>query len=378
VLAEFPDRGFSRTPAQIEELLFSENVLPNGSVNEYYKAVSSGAVSLTGRIVGPFVMPLTLAEYARGDASNPRQFPNTQTLGRDAARAAMPHVNFSSFDNDSNGFVDGLVVVHAGPGRERTGSAADLNSITQLLQGGELTANGTSILHFTSVAENAPLGIVAHEIGHLLFGFPDLYDTDSPSQGVGNWCLMGLGAWNGPAAGAGDGDLPAHPSAWCKMTQGWVNTLVQATNEKITVEAVQAQSKTIYRLWKDAALGTEFFLLENRQRTGYDRALPGDGLLIWHIDETRPDNNDPAHPRVALMEADGRGDLQRRDGDLGDRDDPFHARDAEFNDGTNPSSRSFAGTATSVSVKTLTPSAPQMEVAVTVTEIPPHRRIAGR
>ena len=44
---------------------------------------------------------------------------------------------------------------------------------------------------------------LAHELGHLLFGFPDLYDTDYTSEGIGDWCLMAAGSWNG------GGDTPA-------------------------------------------------------------------------------------------------------------------------------------------------------------------------
>jgi len=378
VLAEFRDRRFTRTPQQVEELFFSTGVIPTGSVHEYYHDVSSGLVSITGHVAGPFEMPLTLAEYAHGQSGAGPDFPNTQTLGRDAAKAAMPHVNFSSFDNDSNGFVDAFVVVHAGSAAERTNNPGDLGSVKRPLEGGELIANNTSILHFLTVAEDSPMGIAAHELGHLLFGWPDLYDTLPESQGfgAGNWCLMAYGAWNGSAAGAEDGALPAHPSAWCKMTQGWVNTFVQRTNGPATVEAVQDR-KTIHRLWKDGITTPEFFLLENRQRTGFDRGLPGDGLLIWHVDESRENNDDESHPKVALMQADGSADLQRRDGNLGDANDPFRAQDEQFNDGSNPSSRSYSGLATSVSVKTLSPSAPRMEVEVQVTEIPPHRRIAG-
>jgi immune inhibitor A len=377
VLAEFRDRRFTRTPQQIEELFFSTGVIPTGSVHEYYHDVSSGLVSITGHAVGPFEMPLTLAEYAHGNSGEGLDFPNTQTLGRDAAKAAMPHVNFSSFDNDSNGFVDALVVVHAGSAAERTNSRDDLSSVKRPVQGGELIANNTSILQFLTVAEDSPMGIAAHELGHLLFGWPDLYDRNFESQGAGNWCLMAHGAWNGPAAGAGDGELPAHPSAWCKMTQGWVNTFVQRTNGTTTVEAVQ-ESKTIHRLWKDGMATPEFFLLENRQRTGFDSALPGDGLLIWHVDESRENNDDVTHPKVALMQADGNADLQHRGDNFGDANDPFRAPDAQFNDLSNPSSRSYSGLATSVSVKSLSPSAPRMDVQVDVTEVPQRPPTRGR
>ena len=72
----------------------------------------------------------------------------------------------------------------------------------------------TKIYAYLTVPEDCRIGVCAHELGHLLFGFPDLYDTDYTSEGVGNWCLMGGGSWNG------GGDIPAHPSAWCKVEPG--------------------------------------------------------------------------------------------------------------------------------------------------------------
>lgn len=366
VLAEFRDRRMTKTQQQVGDLFFSTGVIPTGSVHEYYHEVSHGLVSITGTVVGPFVMPLTLAEYAAGDVNTPPSFPNVQTLGRDAARAAMAQVNFSSFDNDGNGFVDALVVVHAGSGRERTANPNDLWSIKHHIEGGELIANQTSILSFLTVAEDSPMGIAAHELGHLLFGWPDLYDHNQLSNGAGSWCLMGYGSWNGQAAGAQPGDVPAHPSAWCKMTQGWVTALAPQENGTLTVEAVQ-ESKKIYRLWKDATTTPEYFLLENRQRDGFDRALPGDGLLVWHIDDSRENNDDVSHPRIALMQADGARQLEARV-NLGDDNDPFRQPAERFDDTSQPSSRSYSGLPTSVAVTTLSPSGPSIDVDVRVTE----------
>ena len=40
-----------------------------------------------------------------------------------------------------------------------------------------------------------------------VFGWPDLYDTDDSSAGIGSWCLMSAGSWGG------GGLRPVHPSA---------------------------------------------------------------------------------------------------------------------------------------------------------------------
>ena len=127
---------------------------------------------------------------------------------------ANPHVNFAPYDNDGNGFVDAFIVVHAGRGAEETGNQNHIWSHKWVLTGSPLNADGTKIFGYLTIPEDSKIGVCAHELGHLLFGWPDLYDTDGSSEGLGNWCLMGGGSWNG------NGDIPAHPSAWCKVEPG--------------------------------------------------------------------------------------------------------------------------------------------------------------
>ena len=49
-----------------------------------------------------------------------------------------------------------------------------------------------------------------------------------------------------------------------------------------------------HRLWRDGMRGSEYFLVENRQQTGYDTLIPGGGLLVWHVDDDQPDAHAPA------------------------------------------------------------------------------------
>jgi len=211
------------------------------------------------------------------------------------------------------------------------------------------------------VPEDSRIGVCAHELGHLLFGFPDLYDTDYSSEGIGNWCLMSGGSWNGGGiAGAQAGDIPAHPSAWCKANQGWVSTVVQTANADVTIPDVKTSNK-VHRLWKDGTGGQEYFLVENRQRTKYDQGLPGDGLLIWHIDDSVSSNTNEVHPKVKLMEADGLHQMQSgiNRGNAGDTF-PGSTNNRSFTDTSNPNSKSYASVKTCVSVTNISNSGATM------------------
>src|SRR5215208_6855920 len=221
VLVDFSDKQMAAAAQHFKDLFFSTGVLPHGSVKEFYKEATNDLVDITGDVVGVYRMPQTLAWYANGNfgINRPPTAGGTtraRNLAHDAAVAADPDVNYQPYDNDGNGYVDAFVVVHAGSGGEETGDSNDIWSHKWTLPS-VYSSDATKIFAYLTIPEDAKVGVCAHELGHLLFGFPDLYDVDDSSEGIGNWCLMAGGSWNG------GGDIPAHPSAWCKANQGWVS-----------------------------------------------------------------------------------------------------------------------------------------------------------
>jgi immune inhibitor A len=262
---------------KFKDLFFSTGKVATGSVTEYYADVSGHKIALDGEVVGPYRMPLTLAQYANGAKGLGGAFPNIRTLANDALAQARSHVNFGPYDNDGNGYVDAFVVVHAGRGAEQTGNVNDIWSAKWSLPN-EVAVNNVKVYAFLTVPEDALLGVCAHELGHLLFGWPDLYDTDYSSEGVGKWCLMSAGSWGGSPAGS----RPVHPSAWCKANQQWVSVINETASRTLALGDVKATRET-HKIWKlgDTA-SQEYFLIENRELNGFDQFLPGPGLLGTH------------------------------------------------------------------------------------------------
>ncbi|MEJ7914460.1 MAG: M6 family metalloprotease domain-containing protein, partial [Chitinophagaceae bacterium] len=179
ILVDFTDKEMTTSRTHYEELFFSLGKIATGSVREYFREVTHGIIDIQGQVVGPYRMPSTLAQYAHGASGTGAAFPNARTLAKDAAIAANPLVNFTKYDNDKDGFVDAFIVVHAGAGGEVTGSVNDIWSHKWVLDGGAFTADETTKIYaYLTVPEDCRLGVCAHELGHLLFGFPDLYDSD--------------------------------------------------------------------------------------------------------------------------------------------------------------------------------------------------------
>jgi immune inhibitor A len=347
VLVDFPDKKITQTQKHFENLFFSDK---KGSVRHYYKEVSNNAIQIEGEVVGPFTLPRKLTEYAHGSSGTGNAQPNARTMAEDAAKIATQTVDFKKYDNDGDGYVDAFVVVHAGRGAEETSNKNDIWSHKWLLPSVFATDN-TQIYAYLTVPEDCKLGVCAHELGHLLFGFPDLYDTDYTSEGVGDWCLMGGGSWNN------GGNTPAHLCAWCKVQQGWAMVINQVKNEDaVKIEPIQ-KSKTVYRMWKEGVQANEYFLVENRDKKNYDKFLPGSGLLIWHIDDNIDSNSNEFHYKVALVQADNKKDLEHGNnrGDTGDNF-PGSSRNKMFNATSQPASLSYGGLDSGVQVNNISKS----------------------
>jgi len=205
--------------------------------------------------------------------------------------------------------------------------------------------DGVHLYAYLTIPEDGRLGVIAHEMGHLLFQWPDLYDTDYSSAGLGNWCIMAGGSWNN------DGDTPALPCAWCKAAQGWADVAVAAGKQTIALPRVMDHQR-IWKLTNSALPSSEYFLLENRERQGFDAYLPGGGLLIYHVDDTRPANTNEPHYKVGLIQADALLDLEENISG-GDDGDPYpgSTNNRTFDALSRPASLAHSGQPSGIAVR---------------------------
>ncbi|HUU45724.1 MAG TPA: M6 family metalloprotease domain-containing protein [Acidobacteriota bacterium] len=365
VCVDFSDKTASVAATAFDNLIFASG---SGSVRNYFGEVSYGNLDMV-TVDLPSTLdwmraPSTYATYVNGAYGMGGYPNNTQKLCEDLIELLDGLVDFSDYDNDHNGSVDGLVIVHTGPGAELTGNPDDIWSHKWGIWPSKVK-DGVSISSYSVQPEywfspgDITIGVYAHEIGHL-FGLPDLYDVDGSSRGIGRWSLMSSGSWNGSL-----GSSPAHLDAWCKTEVGWLTpTVIGANATDVLVPRVE-DSARVYRVWSEGAGGSEYFLIANRQRVGYDGALPSAGLLIWHIDETKSGNNAEWYPGhtssgnylVALEQADGLWQMEQNSS-TGNSGDPFPGSTGAttFSAATTPSSDAYSGTQTFVTVTNISAS----------------------
>ena len=174
---------------------------------------------------------------------------------------------------------------------------------------------------------------MSHEFGHYL-GLPDLYDTsalqesiepEEESAGIGYWGIMGHGnrGWNERGG-------PNPFSAWSLAQLGWLGfendqlIVVERDMENILLDDVN-EGGSVYMLRE--SVSQRYYLVEFRRRRAsyYERNLPAEGLLIWHVNPLAAGNENERNPLVELVCADG----QYADAGfpLGQVVDPFSGRD---------------------------------------------------
>ena len=347
ILVDFPDMQGNQTKKHYEDMLLSSNTFPTKSMREYFEEVSRGQLTITGDIFGWYTMPHPSTYYANNHHGTGNTYPrNARKLVEDAIITANVDINYLEYDNDGDGLVDAIFVVHAGPGAEVTGNRNHIwshrSSITPMV------VDGVQIRDYTIEPEDGRIGVFSHELMHV-FGIPDLYDTDKTSMGIGDWCLMAGGSWNN------NGRTPAHPSAWVKKKLGWITPINLLTDKtSVSLKDVEFSQGVTYRLWRNGEQGKEYFLIENRQKKGFDSHLDGKGLLVFHIDENMISNSNEEHYLVALEQADGQKRLERNLS-RGDSGDPYpgSTNNDRFDLVSNPSSHSYSGADTKVSISNI-------------------------
>lgn len=239
-----------------------------GSANDYYREISAGAFQLEGKVFDWIEVSKKRSEYSQGSGTSGKSvFLNeavAKLIERDGAEAL-------------NGF-DGIFFIYAGS-RLRTSRGG-----LYWPHRGSFTNKRKRWSYFI-VPEGGRrmtnISVICHEFGHML-GLPDLYARpENPgSEGVSVWCAMSNQTGFG---------RPQHFSAWCKQQLGWLKptTIDPTVKQRLLLEPVAGSSTECFKVLVRPD-GSEYLLLENRQKVGFDKSLPASGLLVWRVVQNRP------------------------------------------------------------------------------------------
>lgn len=340
-----------------------------GSVREFYRENSYNQFDINATVLPWYTAQNTYTYYI-----------NDNNNGFDGGvfvlvREVLQHAVDSGYDLRN---YDVVFVIHSGQGAEWTGNVNDIWSHASTVYvniGGKNVPIRYSIEpeymedfddQNNSFIVPQTVGVFVHEMGHSFGHLPDLYDRDYSSLGLGRWSLMAGGSWNGPQGPSGYtlGGGPSHFDAWCKIQLGWINPIVPKDNlTNVTIPPVEREP-VVYKLWTDGVEGPQYFLIENRQKIGFDSYLRGAGLLIYHVDEnvkTQNDNEwypglDPSkHYLVALEQANGLWQLEKRlsSGNAG-HPYPGSTNNTTFDENSTPNSNAYGEIPTGVAVRNIT------------------------
>lgn len=313
ILVEYQDVKFSDTydvkqyfTDMIKGENFSNQGVP-GSLKQYFHDQSGGKFVPEFDIYGPITLP-EKQEYYGGNYGQGWDVMSHYMVSH-ALKLLDPEVDFSQYDSNDDGDIDFIYIYYAGYGENRGGGENAVWPHAGYLKGdADFTmVDGVWGNYFACsnelIKENEPEGMAAfvHEYSHII-GLPDLYTTDPfiyHYYSPGPYSVLDYGVYNN------DGHTPPNFTAYERNALKW-NEPIEITGP-LSAELDEISTGQFYLIRTPKV--TEFFLLENRQLTGWDAGLPNHGMVVWHIDyvkslfENNEVNQRTDHQYVDLVEA---------------------------------------------------------------------------
>lgn len=379
MLVDFPDDPATIPAANVDAFCNGDNYTGygnNGSVKEYFWDVSNQRLRYTNIVTVYLRVPHPKTYY-----NDPDNADGSNEFVKDAIDALKALPNYQSeiwpqlqtLTIDGSGMVVACNVYYAG--EPDVGWEGNLwpHSWALVQVGAQNLGPGVSIFRYqmTDIGNQLSLGTFCHENGHMLCDYPDIYDYDYDSAGgAGNFCIMDYG---------GNGGNPVQPCAYLRMHSGWLDVIDLATIPEYLLTLTTTDT-TIYKYTKPTE-ATEYYLFENRNKSGRDANIPGSGIAIWHCDElgNRDDqrydyNDEHQNYEVQLMQADNLWDLNRNvnggeQKDLYYLGNPSEGYTNQFDDETLPSSRWWDGSFSGLFVGNF--SAPGLTMTMWIVRPPP-------
>lgn len=287
ILVQFADSSFQEGHDQelYDDILNCENYTSEegfiGSVRDYFVEQSDSAFYIDFDVVGPVTAQHEYAYYGQNYQGVAGADSYVRSLLNEACKGVDSKVNFADYDWDGDGYVDMLFMLYSGLGEANGG---DENTIWphEGVLASSLRFDGTYINTYACSCELQKggtidgIGTFVHEFSHCL-GLPDMYDTNYENYGMSYWSPMDLGSYLGSSF------VPCAYTSYERMYCGWRQPIEITGDTTVTDMGPISESGSTYIIYNNAD-NDEYYLLENRQQTGWDSKLYGEGMLVLHVD----------------------------------------------------------------------------------------------
>ncbi len=345
ILVQFSDVQFAsgNDKTAFNDFFNGDNYTYNGgtgSVKKYFSDQSYGQFVPKYDIIGPLTLSNKRSFYGGNDEYGDDM--RAEGMVTEACQLAdKAGANFAQYDLNSDGYVDAVVLVFAGEGESATRPeyvypmAGYLDEA--ILLDNKYIETYAYVPELNEKQKRAGIGEFVYQFSHIL-GLPTLSDTEGGDEKtLGDWDVMDHGCYNN------GGNTPAAYSAYERFYLGWVEPILlnEAANVRLSDLNYNGDCAIITRSGQTNLLGNnpdprEFFILENRQQNGWDKYLPGHGMIItkieyvrsrWEGDEVNVTIKGKPSLLVDLIEADGSAPKYKADnpnnGYLGKQGDTY-------------------------------------------------------
>ena len=298
ILVEFSDLPYATCEdpqASFDALLNEPGYSTNGgtgSARDYFLENSNGVFDPIFDVFGPVTLPETQAYYGGNNYSGDDRNPGQALI--DGCKLLDDEIDFSRYDSDGDGEVDMILMYYAGYGEADSDDTDAIWPHEWSIggQGKNLKLDGVKIDTYSCTNEKiggginkgkmCGIGTACHEFGHAL-GLPDMYDTnyrtDGYTGGLYSYSVMCSGNYNN------EGRTPPYYCFEERKFLGWVtDSDYRLIEETGTFTIPPINSNVVYRTNTD--MDGEYFLYENRTKTGWDKYIPEEGLIVFHVDKS--------------------------------------------------------------------------------------------
>lgn len=288
VLASFSDLEFSEAdPLPVWEKIFNQVDYQEapfyGSVHDYFYDQSYGKLNL---IFDLEVVALSSSRVKYRSTEEDDE--NSKYLVQDIIDSLQTrHIDWAKYDWNGDGEVNQILIVYAGLGMNNGGDRntiwphqgwlSDHENCESIAvgegEGMRIVDSYCCVQELTGSRTYGVFGTICHEFSHCL-GLPDIYYGNTTF--LDHWDLMDSGNYN-------DGGFrPCGYSGFERMMVGWLTPTELKEETRITDMEALASHEEAYIIYNDA-YKDEYYIVENRQKVGWDEPLPGSGIIIFHV-----------------------------------------------------------------------------------------------